>query len=43
MKNALREGGAADLNLYSVGFESGPGELHSSALVRMSREIYLRV
>lgn len=26
MKQALRQGGAADLNLYSVGFESGSGQ-----------------
>lgn len=26
MKSALRQGGSADLNLYSVGFTSGSGE-----------------
>lgn len=26
MKEALREGGAADLNVYTVGFNSGSGE-----------------
>ena len=25
MKNALRQGGAADLNVYTVGFKFGPG------------------
>jgi hypothetical protein len=33
MKNALREGGAGDLNIYSVGFESGSGELDACACV----------